>query len=282
MSPNTMPVTPCSAPDAPQLPQHAVDAVGLLVHVLEEEQRRLVAAAASPRRAGGRREQRQAAAAQHALGAARRERQQLVGLARVGRALAGQPVPQGRGIVGAVALRELAGDHRPVQAREPDPLHLEMQQRDVAVAQQQLRVVAQQLAVEVRQQVQDPRPAARAGDGGDLGIFEELVELIDAVVDRARREAAALQDPVAQAHREAQPLELGGSAPQPLLVDRARRRRDADQVAGAQRPWLAGHVRPGSPSAARSPPRAPGACRPPPRAAPASGRDRGSPRGSAP
>ena len=153
------PRTPSSAPDWRSCEQHAVDAVGPLVHVLQE---RIVSSWAPerPGRAGGGGQQGEAAAAQAAHGLALAQRLELAVFAGVGRALAGQaPTAGSRG------GRRRWPARAPPWARaghDPEPGQVEVEQRDVAVAHEGLGVRAQQRGVEAWQQPgRCPRRRAR-------------------------------------------------------------------------------------------------------------------------
>src|SRR6267378_2818193 len=85
----------------PELHEQAIDAVRLLVHVLEEEQRGLAARAQRPGRARGRGQERQAASAENAFYRSRTQRYEVVGLRCVGAALPGDGPQEARAVVGA-------------------------------------------------------------------------------------------------------------------------------------------------------------------------------------
>ena len=166
------------------------------------------------------------------------ERHEIVGAARVGRTLAGEGVPEARHVVGSFAVGQLARHHRAVQAGHAEPLHLEVQAGDVAVAEERLGILPQQVAVEVRQELHGARPAPRASDRGHAGVGEELVQLPKAALDRARREALAFQDALRDPHGEAEPLQLQDAAAEPLLVHGSRGRGHAYEVPLPERPGL--------------------------------------------
>ena len=126
----------------PELSEHAVDPVGLLVHVLHEQDRGsstlrsahgVPAVAASSDRQPPRSTPSAVPSAQRHAG-------------RPGRSRTARPSPvsachEARPVVGPVAVGQLPRHHRPVQAGEAQALHLQVQERDVAVAQQRLGVL---------------------------------------------------------------------------------------------------------------------------------------------
>ena len=217
-----------------ELKQHAVDAVRRLVDVLEEEDRALGSGPERPGRAGGRGQDGEAAAAAAAPPPSpARRAHEVVGLAS--RRARPRPSPR-RGSSPRRRRRRRSSQATigPWKRHQPEPVQDEVQERDVAVADEHLGVAAQE-ARRPGAAAASPRPRRRARRRCRPPRRRRRAPCRSASLRAVPAVNAPLGDGLAHPHPEAQLLEALDPAPQPLEVDGAGGRADAEQVPGPQR-----------------------------------------------
>ena len=170
-----------------RLGQHAVDAIRTLADVFEE-QHRPVRRIELPGRAHRRHQLRERAANQRPPDRSPVKRLELSGRQIAGRLARHHHLAKRVLIVGGGPLRNTAVDHRSMDRRQAVPAIQGENGGDVAVANQRLAAVDQNVRIEKRQELGASVAAAHRNQRGDRIVLPRLHDLPDARLDGARHE----------------------------------------------------------------------------------------------
>ena len=214
-----------------ELDESPVDVPGRRVHVLEEEDRAVEVDL--PGRSHGLHEEPEAAACKRRRGLAANDGAH-VGVVRVARDLARAAAPQNLEEARSGERRRLlvahACDTGAVERGETRALpDRDVEGGDVGIADERLRVRGDDVEVEEGNRLRRPVAALHAVDDVDLGVGEEGVQVVGALLGRARDEVVPSVDPRRQL--DAVPLRfppLDSAEKIGAVLPRARGRGDAD------------------------------------------------------
>ena len=135
----------------------------------------------------------------------------------------------------AILLREAPRRHRAVKHHLAKVRQPREQPRGVAVADENLRIGADQLGVKMRQQVVAAVAAAGAQNGAHLGTREHLMQLADAPLHRAREVKILVENGRQVKRLVAEFAQTPATSLDRIALNCARRRNDADGIAITER-----------------------------------------------